>query len=188
MDTQTITCPYCGGSIAKDTAICPDCHENLSALVRLQHEHIIHYNQALSLARDGRLDAARDQAIAAVVHDPSFLNGHLLLAKICAASGDWPEAQARVARALELAPKNEQAKKLAVEIVRNHQRVGGAVVRTVVRNAPSIEPVAPEAAQPTSTPQPVGPALGEVHSKAHQLGMALTAAAALMMDMLREEE
>jgi tetratricopeptide (TPR) repeat protein len=117
MNELTLTCPYCGGIVpANTTTICPDCHEDLSPLIHLESGHLIRYNEGLALAREGRLEEAKACLAAALAHKESFAPAHILLAKIHAKEQRWPEAQASIKRALELAPEDERARLLAEEI------------------------------------------------------------------------
>lgn len=118
MNAPLMTCPYCGGGVPQDTAVCPDCHEDLSALARIEHAHEIHYNRALSLARQGEFDKARDQVLMALGFREDFFPAYLLLAKIYAKQGAWSEAEESVAEALTLVPKDEDAVELAERIRR----------------------------------------------------------------------
>ncbi len=118
MNVSLMTCPYCGGSVPQDTTVCPDCHEDLSALARIEHAHEIHYNKALNLARQGELDKARDQALMALGFREDFPPAYVLLAKVYARQGVWTEAKESVAEALALAPEDEDVVELAERIRR----------------------------------------------------------------------
>ncbi|MFO7916695.1 MAG: hypothetical protein R6V13_01270 [Anaerolineae bacterium] len=122
MNAPLMTCPYCGGSVPQDTTVCPDCHEDLSALARIEHAHEIHYNKALSLARQGELDKARDQVLMALGFREDFSPAYVLLAKIYARQGAWTEAKESVAEALALAPADEGVQELAERIRRQAAR------------------------------------------------------------------
>ena len=116
MNDRAMTCPYCGETVPLDAPVCPECREDLSALARLCYAHAICYNQALALAREGKLDEARDRLLVAVAQRPDFAEAHALLAKVYARRGDWSEARARAARVLDLAPDDEDARELARRI------------------------------------------------------------------------
>jgi|GEM_PF-1409676 len=124
---SVITCPYCRATVPADTAVCPDCQEDLAAILRLKYSHAIHYNQALALAREGKLDEAIAKTLLAVECKPDFSPGHVLLAKAYAQRGEWPKAEASVVRAIELDPENASLGNLAEEIRQARQS------RTVVR-------------------------------------------------------
>jgi len=98
--------------VPETTAICPDCHEDLSALLRLEYSHAIYYNEALALARDGYLDDARARLIMALERTESFAPAHALLAKVYAHQRQWARAEASAARALELDPENPSIQRL----------------------------------------------------------------------------
>lgn len=129
MNHRAMKCPYCGGSVPEDTTICPDCQEDLSALAHLEYAHAIHYNQALALAREGELDMARHKLLLALEAQESFAPAHILLAKVHARQGAWADAQARVARAVELSPDNETVRDLARRIARSARKVQEAAAR-----------------------------------------------------------
>lgn len=121
MNELTLTCPYCGGLVPENTTICPDCHEDLSALIHLESVHLIRYNEGLALAREGRLEEAKVSLAASLAHKESFVPAHVLLAKIYAKEQRWAEAQASIKRALELAPDDKNVCALAEEIRRAAQ-------------------------------------------------------------------
>jgi tetratricopeptide (TPR) repeat protein len=134
-DSQaTMICPTCGGCIPDDSTICPDCHEDLAGLVHMEHRHVILYNEALALAQQDRLGEARDKLIGALTLRPDFRRGHILLAKVQAHLADWPEAQASIARALELAPDDARVAPLAEEIGAEARRA--EISRAEVAQAP----------------------------------------------------
>jgi tetratricopeptide (TPR) repeat protein len=106
MNDRALICPYCGGDVPGDTTICPDCHEDLAALIRLEYAHAIHYNEALAAAREGLLAEAEADLLTAVTLNPAFRPAHTLLASIYARQEDWDRAQTAIARALEIAPED----------------------------------------------------------------------------------
>lgn len=118
MEEQAMHCPYCGGRVPAETTICPDCHEDLAALMRLEHAHLIYYNQALALAREGDVAGALRKLCVALELKDDFAPAHGVAAKLAAQSGRWSEAQASVARALELAPDDAELAALARDIER----------------------------------------------------------------------
>lgn len=118
MKEQTLTCPYCGGTVPADTTICPDCQEDLSALIRLEYGAAIYYNQGLALAREDKLEEAADKLRLALELDADFRPGHLLLAKVEAQRKAWARAKAHAAKAVELAPDDVAAQELLAEIER----------------------------------------------------------------------
>lgn len=116
MSETTVVCPYCGGTIPADATICPDCQEDLSALVQLRYTPAIRYNTALAAARDGDLNNARAELLLALECDADFAPAHVLLAKVLALQGDWVQAEAHIERALTLLPDDERANRVAEEI------------------------------------------------------------------------
>jgi len=126
---RAMTCPYCGGPVPLDTPVCPGCREDLSALVRLRYRHVIHYNQALALAREGDLDQARDRLLVALAQRPGFAEAHALLAKVYSRKGEWSEARASIERLLELSPDDGGARELAERISQAEMCSQEALVR-----------------------------------------------------------
>ncbi len=148
MSETAMRCPYCGGSVPAAETICPDCHEDLAALVRLRLEHAIYYNEALSLAREGHLEAARARLTLSLERNARFLPAQRLLTKVAAALGDWPLARRSAARALDLAPEDGLVRRLAAEVEAEAERntlEGAATARipnTAARRADGDEPLA----------------------------------------------
>ena len=100
-----MVCPNCGGCVPDDITICPDCHEDLSALAQVEYRHVILYNEALSLAREGQLPQAQERVAIALALCEPFPEAHELLAKLYARKGDWSAARLSARRALELSPE-----------------------------------------------------------------------------------
>ncbi|HHX65050.1 MAG TPA: hypothetical protein GX702_09210 [Chloroflexi bacterium] len=121
MNDRSLFCPYCGGNVPTDTTICPDCHEDLAALLRLEYAYAIHYNEALAAAREDRLDVAEAGLHTAIRLNPTFLPAHRLLAKVYARQGDWERAQAAIHRAFELAEDDGETVALSEAIGRAEQ-------------------------------------------------------------------
>lgn len=126
MDDKLLTCPFCGTDVPGGTAECPDCHENLTAWTRLRYSHAIDYNEALALAREGRLDDARARLALSLQAKEDFAPAHVLLAKISAQQGRWAEAQQSAQRASELLPDDVRTSELTQAIEQSameaHQR------------------------------------------------------------------
>jgi len=129
VNDRPLRCPYCGGSLPPTETVCTDCHEDLAALVRLRCEDAIYYNEALFLAREGDLEAARARLILSLERNPRFLPAQRLLAKVCAALGDWTGARRAAARALDLAPDDDLVRRLAAEVEAAAERHAQAVGR-----------------------------------------------------------
>lgn len=139
MADTSFSCPYCGGSVPDTTAICPDCHEDLSALLRLEHAHAIYYNEALALAREGFLDDARARLTMALESNETFAPAHALLAKVYAHQRQWARAEASVARARELDPENPAIRRLAEAIGERVTPVAAGTTAARARVAPRRE-------------------------------------------------
>lgn len=138
MDQDSIlTCPHCGGHAELGAVVCPHCQKDLSLLARPQYEHVIHYNEALSLARAGELDLARARLWMAIERNAAFAPCHILLAKVNARLGRWSEAKESARRAMELAPDDEQAVGLLSAVERAEEEASTAQLRHQerIRNA-----------------------------------------------------
>ena len=135
----TLPCPYCGGQVPEDTTICPDCHEDLAPLVRLEREHAILYNEGLAAAQAGDLDTARIKVLCALERETDFVPAVLLLAKIAAAQGDWPLARRTGARALDLAGDDVRVRRLVA-----------AVEAAALEHAPAARPPRGAAPRPSA--------------------------------------
>jgi len=118
-DDKLLTCPFCGREILEGLVECPSCGENLAAWTRLRFSHAIDYNEALSLAREGRLDDARARLALSLQAKESFAPAHVLMAKINAQQGRWDEAQQSVQRARDLLPDDARTQELAEAIERS---------------------------------------------------------------------
>jgi len=120
-----IKCPYCAGTVGPDSTICPDCQEDLAALFRLEFAHVILYNQALSMARNGQWRGARNKLLAALELAPDFARVHRLLTKVHVQAGDWEEAHRALVRGLEAVPGDAamlEMQPLVLRGVRHHER------------------------------------------------------------------
>ncbi len=113
MDDRSLSCPFCGTDIHGGAAECPNCHENLAAWTRLRYNYAIDYNEALAMAREGRLDEARTRLALALQAKEDFGPAHVLMAKIHAQQERWADAQQSIQRACELLPDDPRALELA---------------------------------------------------------------------------
>ena len=136
MSDQASQCPYCSGYVPVDATVCPACYEDLSGLARLEFQPAIHYNQALALAREDRLEEARDKLIVSTTLDESFLPAYVLLAKVYARMENWPRANESVVRALQLAPEDQDVRALATRI---DQLAGEDQARRLLEKAKAAE-------------------------------------------------
>jgi tetratricopeptide (TPR) repeat protein len=124
--TETrIKCPYCAGTVGPDSTVCPDCQEELAALFRLEFGHVVLYNQALALARNGAWLEARNKLLAAIEAAPDFAPAHRLLTKVYVQAGDWEAAHRALVRGLEAAPGDSvmlQMQPVVLRGVRHQER------------------------------------------------------------------
>lgn len=144
--STTVECPRCGSTVPADETICPVCQEDLSALVRLQWEHLRLYNEALALAREGHLEEAQAHLLAALSLNETFAPAYALLAKVQARLGLWESAKANAQRAAEIAPDDadlaalpaliEEAEQEAIaEQARRAQESQQALISALSRDA-----------------------------------------------------
>jgi tetratricopeptide (TPR) repeat protein len=126
---DSLTCPFCGAEISEGTIECPSCHENLAGWMRVRYAHAIDYNEALALAREGRLDEAKARLAYALRAKESFAPAHILLAKISAQEGRWADARRSAERARELLPENERTEELVAAIAAAAEGASPAVDR-----------------------------------------------------------
>jgi len=118
MNQRTIICPFCASQVSGESTICPGCQEDLAALAHLEYADMIHYNQALTLAKEGRLREAREELVKSLTANRAFGPSYALLAKVYAREGDWEHAKSSIKNALNLLPDDESIIGLADEIVK----------------------------------------------------------------------
>jgi len=117
MIQRTITCPYCGSQVAGESTVCPGCQEDLAALAHLEYADAIHYNQALALAKEGRLREAKAELAESLTANNAFGPAYALLAKIYARELDWTNARINVKKALSFMPEDEALVRLADDVI-----------------------------------------------------------------------
>jgi hypothetical protein len=117
MNQRTIVCPYCASQVMGDSTVCPGCQEDLAALAHLVYADAIHYNQALAMAREGRVREAKAELAESLTANNAFSPAYALLAKINARELDWANARMNVKKALSLAPEDEVIVQLADEVI-----------------------------------------------------------------------
>jgi tetratricopeptide (TPR) repeat protein len=175
MSDDTIVCPSCGGAVPKDVTVCPSCQEDLSSLLRLEYQHAIYYNEALALARSGEFDQAQAKVSAALQIDESFAPAYVLMAKLLVRQERWAQARAHVARAVELTPDDEKARRLANEIETLAEEAGRRQRELESRNAKTRRAAA--ARQLATYQRDVAKAFG--------VGVILTTVVALIVSLFR---
>ncbi len=177
MQKRTILCPTCGVPPRPGTTICPQCKEDLAALIHLQSLPAIYYNEGVRLAGEGQLDAAIARLLLAVGRDPSLVAPYAMLARLYARKRLWREAASWWREVLAREPENAAARAglteaLRREAARRRERwaiplgafLAGAVLIAVPAGArllrpppqptrPPIVAIAPTL-RPTATPVP----------------------------------
>ncbi len=177
MQQRTILCPTCGVPPRPGTTICPQCKEDLAALIQLQRLPAIYYNEGVRLASEGQVDAAIARLLLAVGRDPSLIAPYAMLARLYAQKRLWQEAASWWREVLAREPENAAAQAglataLRREAARRRERwaiplgafLAGAILIAVPASArllrplpeptrPPIVAIAPTL-QPTATPPP----------------------------------
>lgn len=110
MVNQPLKCPVCQTPLPAGATVCPDCGENLAALVYLESQSQVSYNKALALSRTNDLDAAIFAARQSLEADKTNVRALVLLGKLYAQRNLRPEARAAWEQAMQLEPKQESAK------------------------------------------------------------------------------
>ena len=104
MDQPAVECPSCRVVLPTNATHCPDCREDLSALIQLRRRSSILYNEGLRLALSGDGAAAVERLQLALREDPSDVDMLLLLGKLHARGGRDDEARSAWETALRHAP------------------------------------------------------------------------------------
>lgn len=111
MKLPVTTCPACQTALPSGAAVCPDCREDLSALMRLQLAPYVAYNTGLRLAAQDDRDGAIAQMLSAVAALPDETEVCDVLGKLYAQKGDRAQARAWWRQALARRPDDEVARK-----------------------------------------------------------------------------
>lgn len=106
MAGKSVVCPVCHVALPADSTICPDCGEDLAALVHLQLRSTILYNKALALNQVGDHDSATGALLESIAADGRNTSAMLVLGKIYAQTGRTAEARAIWEKARSLAPED----------------------------------------------------------------------------------
>jgi nucleoid-associated protein YgaU len=120
MKPPAIACPYCKVNLPAGATACPDCGEDLSALMRLKLAPYVLYNEGLQRAQSGDVDGAiarMRQVVEALPHEPE---PYAVLAKLCALKGDWAAAQRWWQQMAERWPDDDAARQ-GLAAVRDHE-------------------------------------------------------------------
>jgi len=126
MLNKIIVCPVCKIPLQDGTSVCPDCKQDLSALIYLDHQSEILYNQGLSLAQAGKDEQAIDALKKALNLDKTNLLAALVLGKIYAQRKEYEAAKAIWEQAQRANPESTELRdQLAIlddEIEAAHDR------------------------------------------------------------------
>lgn len=115
MPNKSIVCPVCKISLQAGISVCPDCKQDLSALIYLERQSEILYNQGLSLIQAGQDEQAIELLKKALDLDKSNLLAALVLGKIYARRKEYLEARTVWNQAQQIYPESvELHEQLAV--------------------------------------------------------------------------
>ncbi len=106
---DAILCPQCGHDNPVEARVCEQCNVDLSPVKSIIDTANAHFNEALSLAHEGRLDEALgqlDAAIALSSQNPAYYN---LRGTLFAQKGLFSEAIHAWEQCIELHPEMEKA-------------------------------------------------------------------------------
>ena len=101
-----VLCPQCRLVPNAETLRCPDCKEDLAALVRLRYAGRIDFNEALRLALAGEDFAALVLLRRAVVEEKGLRTAWELMADVAARIGAEDDLRAAVAALKSLSAKD----------------------------------------------------------------------------------
>ncbi len=108
---DAILCPECGASNPVEAQVCEECNADLSAVKSIIDTANTHYNEALALAHNGKLDEALGQIEAALALSSENPQFHNLMGTIYAQKGLYTEAMRAWERCMALDPEFEKAYK-----------------------------------------------------------------------------
>lgn len=106
---EYIKCPECEAANPIEASVCEECNADLSPVKSLIDTANRHYNEALSLAHEGKLDEAIGQLEAAIALSSKNVHYYNLLGTIYAQKGLFSEAIRAWERALAIDPDIEKA-------------------------------------------------------------------------------
>ncbi|MDP8243382.1 MAG: tetratricopeptide repeat protein [Candidatus Hinthialibacter antarcticus] len=108
---DAILCPECGASNPIEAHVCEECNADLSAVKSVIDTANSHYNEALALAHNGKLDEALGQIEASLALSSENPQFHNLMGTIYAQKGLYTEAMRAWERCMALDPEFEKAYK-----------------------------------------------------------------------------
>ncbi len=106
---DAILCPHCGRENPVEASVCEQCNADLSPVKSIVDTANSHYNEALSLAHEGRLDEALGHLEAAIALSSQNAAYYNLLGTINAQKGLFSEAIRAWEKCLALQPEMERA-------------------------------------------------------------------------------
>jgi nucleoid-associated protein YgaU len=105
----TVTCPVCHVCVPAGSTVCPDCGQDLAALVQSARKADVLFNQALALAKAEQWASAQARLTQALEIDSQHVEARHLLARIHARAGHAVEARAEWQHVLTLSPDHAGA-------------------------------------------------------------------------------
>ncbi len=109
MSIQQLKCPVCQTLVPDGATHCPDCGEDLVALVHLVAQSQIAFNQGLMLSKGGNLEGATHALLQSVTANPTNFDAMNLLGKVYALQGLEEKARATWQKVLMSEPANSNA-------------------------------------------------------------------------------
>ena len=126
MLNKSIVCPVCKSPLRTGSSVCSDCKQDLSALIFLESQSEILYNQGLGLAQAGDDEQAIVMLRKSLDLDKTNLSAAIVLGKIYARRKDYIEARIIWNYAQQVYPEStelqEQLAALDIEIEAAHFR------------------------------------------------------------------
>lgn len=123
---KSVLCPVCKIPLQEGSSVCPDCKQDLSALVYLERQSEILYNEGLRLIQAGEDEQAVESLIKALDLDKSNLLAAIVLGKIYAQRKEYSAAEAVWTQAQQLYPKStelhDQLAALETEVQAAHDK------------------------------------------------------------------
>jgi tetratricopeptide (TPR) repeat protein len=105
---DSIKCPACGAANPVEATICEQCNADLNPVKSLIDTANRHYNEALALAHDGKLDEAIGQLEAAIALSANRVEYFNLLGTVYAQKGLFSEAIRQFEKGIAINPQVEK--------------------------------------------------------------------------------
>jgi TolA-binding protein len=104
MPEKSIICPVCHIKLSEGSNVCPDCKQDLSALIFLEYQADILYNEGVELVQAGEFDQAEQVLSRAWEIDATNVPVSVVLGKIFIKKNDYSRAKIIWEQALQAHP------------------------------------------------------------------------------------